>query len=119
MLTKKKAILIVSEKDFKTRTTLRFRGGECLLIRGKLNRNLYQCWTLLLLITLKNHRIMMEKWQDNKQNYTAKLDRIMVETDRPIIIMAHLYITFPEIDGTRQKISKSTDSWTHMIELHN
>lgn len=43
MLTKKKAILIVSEKDFKTRTTLRFRGGECLLIRGKLNRNLYQC----------------------------------------------------------------------------
>lgn len=62
---------------------------------------------------------MKEKWQDSKQNYTAKLDRITVETDRPIIIMAHLYITFPEIDGTRQKISKSTDSWTHMIELHN
>lgn len=60
-----------------------------------------------------------KKWQNSKQNYTAKFDRSVVETDRPIIIMAHLYITFPEIDGTRQKISKSTDSWTHMIELHN
>lgn len=58
-------------------------------------------------ITLKSQNYEEKLAEYTEQNYPAKFERSVVETDKPAIIMGNFNITFSETDGIAKKLART------------